>query len=103
LSRRQVHRVTAEVIGTLKVSADYRERSGDGEVRRKQDISALRIKLRGTALGTPEGDDEKFALLGLTDGIEVALEPTTRLPLQLSGTAPYLGRVIMRLQSATLR
>jgi hypothetical protein len=102
-SRRQVHRVTAEVLGTTRVRTDYRERRAGAEVRKKHDIQALRIKRWGETLGPAGEEDDKFALLGLTDGIELAVDPATRLPLQLSGDAPYLGHVTLRLKSATLR
>ena len=58
------------------------------------------------AFGAPwvadEADDEPFQFLGLSGSIEVALDPATRMPLTISGTAPYVGRVTFRLRAATL-
>jgi len=101
-SRRQVHRVTATVAGDTTVAADFQERGAAGATRRKGKLPALRVKLASAPVGTPD-DDDPFALLGMTGGIEVALDPASRVPLQLSGDAPYLGKVTFRLKAATLR
>ncbi len=103
-SRRHLHRVSAEVTGTFSVPVDYRERRGGSVTVRKTKLPALRIHLRGEAWPGGAGqDDEPFELLGLSGGIDIALDPVTRVPLQLSGAAPYVGQVTFRLKAATLR
>jgi hypothetical protein len=102
-SRRQLHQVRAELTSTTTVNVDYRERHGSDSARHKSKVSALRVVVSGTTLGSTDDDDDRFSLLGLSDGIELALDPVTRAPLQLSGSAPYIGRVTFRLKSVTLR
>lgn len=102
-SRRRVHRVTATVGAPMTVAAEYAERR-DGRVTvRKGKLPALRVQLASAPVGAPAGDDDQFALLGMTGGIEMALDPATRVPLQLSGDAPYVGKVTFRLKAAALR
>lgn len=101
-SRREVHRVTATVAGDTTVAADFQERREGAATRRKGKLPALRVRLSSAPVGTPD-DDDQFALLGMTGGIEVALDPASRVPLQLSGDAPYVGKVTFRLKAATLR
>ncbi len=103
-SRRRMHKVRAEYAGATAVNADFRQFAGGSESRRKGKLPAWRIVVSGTTTATPgDDDDDRFTLLGLNDGIELALDPTTRLPLQLSGDAPVVGRVTFRLKSTTLR
>jgi hypothetical protein len=103
-SRRRMHEVRAEYVSATAVNADFRQLAGAGESRRKGKVPAWRIVVSGTTVAEPGGDDDdRFTLLGLTDGIELALDPVTRLPLQLTGDAPIVGRVTFRLKSATLR
>lgn len=101
-SRRRLHRVSAELRGTVETSVDYRARRGSAVTRERQRIQALRIELRGAPWVADEADDEPFQFLGLSGSIEVALDPATRMPLTISGTAPYVGRVTFRLRAATL-
>ncbi len=103
-SRRRMHNVRAEYAGATTVNADFRQFVGSAESRRKAKLPAWRIVINGTTTAEPGDDDEdRFTLLGLSDGIVLALDPSTRLPLQLSGNAPIVGRVTFRLKSATLR
>lgn len=102
-SRRRLHRVSLEVKGSTKVTVDFREQRAGRVERRRGEIEALKIELRGQPLDdTPGSDDEPFQFLGLSGAIEIALDPVTRLPLQISGNAPYVGRVAFRLRTATL-
>lgn len=103
-SRRELHLVTAEARDNITLKVDFTQRQDGRVIRRKQSLPALRISLRGSLFRDADGsDDDPFRLMGLTDGIEVALDPATRMPLQVSGSMPYLGKVTFRLTSATLR
>jgi hypothetical protein len=102
-SRRRIHQVRAELSGNTLVSVDYRQRAAGAESRRKEKATALRIVLSGTSVNEAGDDDERFSLLGLSDSIELALDPATRAPLQLTGSAPLVGRVTFRLKTLTLR
>lgn len=102
-SRRRLHRVSLELKGNTAVTVDYREQRPGRVERRRGEIEALKVELRGQPVDEGSGkDDEPFQFLGLSGAIEVALDPVTRLPLQISGTAPYVGRVAFRLRAATL-
>ncbi len=102
-SRRNLHLVTAEVRSPVDLKVDFNERRGARITQRRQNIQALRISLRGSLLQGGSGEeDEPFKLMGLSDDIEVALDPVTRMPLQISGSMPYVGKVVFRLKSAAL-
>lgn len=102
-SRRRVHRVTATVGAPMTVAVDYAERREGRVATRKGRLPALRVQLASAPVGVQAEDDDQFALLGMTGGIEMALDPATRVPLQLAGDAPYVGKVTFRLKAAALR
>ena len=86
----------------IEASVRFVESLGRHPRVRKGKLPALRVRLASAPVGA-QADDDQFALLGMTGGIEVALDPATRVPLQLSGDAPYVGKVTFRLKAAALR
>lgn len=102
-SRRRLHRVNLDLTGRTAVTVDFREQRAGRVERRRGTIDALKIELHGEPIEeAADKGDEPFKFLGLSGAIEIALDPVTRLPLQISGTAPYVGRVALRLRAATL-
>lgn len=101
-SRRQVHRVTAEVTGERQVQVDFTETDAGATRRRRGDIGVLVVRVRGAALDPADGD-ESFELLGLRGDLELLLEPRQRLPLALRGRIKVLGDVTVELRAAVLR
>jgi hypothetical protein len=102
-SRRNVHRVTLEVTGTRRLDVDFEERSPAGYRRRRGQMQALQLRMRGAPLEAPAGDDEQFELLGLHGDLELALDPQSRAPLELRGRVKIAGQVTVRLRRAVLR
>jgi hypothetical protein len=101
-SRRNVNRVIVEVVGSRKVDVDFEEQGPAGKRRRDGRIEALLLHLRGAPL-VPGDDDEDFELLGLRGDLELALDPRTRVPLELRGKVKIAGQVTVRLRRAVLR
>ena len=99
--RRQVFRVIVEVAAPHSLNINYLEHSPSGTVRRKSEVTPLRLLVRGEGLN-PD-DDQEFQLLGLQGDIELYLQPETRLPLQLNGKIKILGKVKFRLRETRLR
>jgi hypothetical protein len=103
-SRKRVNRVLAEVIGNRAVTVDFREKdAAGGEQRRRGQVNALRLRIRGSPLTPSNDDDEQFELLGLSGDLDVLLDPQTRAPLELHGRIKIAGPVTVRLRRAVLR
>jgi hypothetical protein len=101
-ARGDAYRVIMEVTPPTEINVNYRETSAADSLDRNENISALRILIRGEPIDGSDSDDE-FELLGLKGDIELLLDPESRLPLTLSGKVKIMGHVIFRLKSATLR
>ena len=102
-SRKRVNRVVAEVIGTRTVQVDFIEKSASGEHRRRGDLNALRLRVRGSPLTPVKDEDEEFELLGLRGDLDLMLDPQTRAPVELRGNIKYAGQVTVHLRRAVLR
>lgn len=60
----------------------------------------LRVRIDASHLG-PESDPDDLALLGMQGDLEVLVDSHWRVPLVLSGRAPGVGRVSLKLQRLT--
>ncbi len=63
-------------------------------------VAAHRIELLVSPLSEPERPD--FALLGLSGSVALLVARDSRLPLRVTGSAPWLGEVHIDLRSARL-
>jgi hypothetical protein len=105
--RRDTQIVHVEVLKPRAIDVNHVEVWPGGAVERRGQTRPLRLSVRGRPVidpsGKPAGDrDEDFELLGLRGNIELALDAETRTPLMLSGNAPVLGKVNLRLAEVHL-
>jgi hypothetical protein len=90
-----VYRIEAEVLSPDRVTFDYRRAGGPEDGRAKGKLDAIRVAIRGRPL---TGDDDgELTLLGMRD-VELLLDPTTRVPLELRGRVAVFGGVTFELQ-----
>ncbi len=73
-----------------------------GKLKCKGTAPAIRIDVDGTPLDPQESSDG-FEFLGLEEDIAIFVEPESRLVLEVSGKAPVVGRLTIRLKEARLR
>ena len=85
-----------------RVNADYESVSESGSSRVRGSVDALRISLDAQHLD-PDSREEDLEIMGLVGDVEMVLERAHRLPLELSGRMPYVGKVTVRLGKAKLR
>lgn len=93
--------LTAEGLTDLKV--DYVVRTGEGERTIDGDVKVLKISLspRPSSDGSEE---DTLEFLGLEGDVEIYLDTTNRLPVQVDGRLPgLLGHVEIKLREAVLR
>jgi hypothetical protein len=94
------YRVRLSVAGKEKVEVDYS--LGGGLQRVKGERTAIVVGLQVDPVGTPQGDPE-FSLLGLDSQISILLDEQSRLPLQVRGRAPRIGKTYINLVAADIR
>jgi len=101
--KRQLHRVRLSADGLQSLKVNYLEKKQDAEVTKQAKVDALKIALQAQPLDTDLDDMENFSFLGLRKNIAIFLDPTSRLPLQISGKLPKLGTVHLKLSAVMLR
>lgn len=93
--------VELEVEGMDQLKTDYTEVSGSGERRVNGRVDALRLSIDSRQLG-PNSEEGDFEFLGLRGDVEMWIDSTTRVPLQVSGRVPVAGKANVRLRRAVI-
>jgi len=101
-ARRHVNRVVMELAARRPMRVDYTLRRGEVGERRRGEVNALVLHIRGSPLGAGADDREDFELLGLRGDLELLLDPDGHIPLQLRGNVKILGNITIRLREAVL-
>ena len=93
------YRVRLVAAGEEVVDVDYSLAGGSQRVRGKR--TAALVRLEADPAGTLQ-DPPDLTLMGLVGEISIALDKQTRLPLQIRGLAPRLGKTNISLTAAEL-
>lgn len=101
--KQQLHRVRLRVQGSENLEVDYSEKRGQGKVRKKEKVDALRVTLEAEPMVSDMKKAENFSFLGMHKDIAIAIDPELRIPLQVSGVIPTIGKVKLNLREVTLR
>lgn len=91
LSSHQIYTVEITVAGRERLEVDHVVRSTDGERRVQGLLETLRLVVHPRLADGKKGDDFKF--LGIEGDVELHLDPQTRALVQISGKAPYAGKL----------
>ncbi len=94
--------VTIRAIELRRVAVDFERIHTCGGEAVRGPMEALRLTLETRALA-PSGGAREIELAGLRGRIEILLARESRLPLEISGSVPYAGRVVIRLARAHCR
>ncbi len=101
LVQTHVERVTLRVDRVATVALDFQERSGSAVREVHEQLSALRLVAQSRPVDP--SSESAFRIFGLGGDVELVWDPIRRLPVEISGSVKVLGRVHVRLVSATLR
>ena len=77
---------------------DFMLTGPNGSRRCKGKLSAIRIGIEGQPVDPTL--DTKFEFLGLEEDIAIYIEPQTRIILEVSGKAPIVGHLVIRVKEA---
>jgi hypothetical protein len=95
--KRQLHRVSLQQEGTFPVSVSFIEKRQQGEIRKEERDNAIKIEVKAEPMKSDLNEVENFSFLGLHQDISIYIDPTTRLPVQVSGIIPTLGKAELKL------
>ena len=102
-NKKQLHQVQMHRAGVNRIKVDFRAKSGEREVRRKEEIQALKLAFKTRSLAEPNEEPEPFSFLGLQGDFDLYIDKASRIPIQVSGKISKFGKVDIRLQKAELR
>jgi hypothetical protein len=100
--KRQLHRVDLSANGLQSLEVNYLEKKQDTQVAKQGKVDALKLTLQTQPLDTDLDDVENFSFLGLRKDIAIFIDPTSKLPLQISGKLPKLGTMHLKLSEVEL-
>jgi hypothetical protein len=97
--RKQLHEVTVEVEEHRSLKVSYVEKDRRKEIQRQGKTDAVRISFKPRALAPQGKKPEEFSFMGLKGDFEVYIDPVSRVPLQVSGQIPRIGKIHIRLHT----
>ena len=89
--KRQLHQVQLRQHGRHPLDVNYIEKNPQTEVRKKATINALAFAMTAKPMESNLRVVENFSFLGLRKDIMIFIDPTSGLPLQISGIIPAAG------------
>lgn len=101
--KRQLFEVQLKSAGLHTVKIDFVEKKHQKEHRRQGKIKAQKIMLQTRPLESSLEKVENFSFLGFIKNIAFYIDPASRLPIQVSGEIPTVGKATLKLQEVQLR
>ena len=97
-SRGKLVPIALEVLGREELKVDYEAVRGDETTEHRGPMMALRVRIAEGG-----GGDGDFRFLGLKDGIEIWLDPASRVPVLVRGRMSFFGRVDVVLKQVEMK
>lgn len=97
-SDKTLHHVELKPRGTVSLDVDYATNSDGRQRRHRGRVEVERVVLQARPVDPGSGDDFKF--LGLEGDVEIFLDG--RIPVEVAGRFPGLGRIRIKLVAADL-
>jgi hypothetical protein len=101
--RRQLFHVRLKPEGIHSLKVDFIEKRQQGELRRQDEVKALKIGLEIQPLASDLEKVEDFSFLGFQENIAIFIDPVAGLPIQISGIISKVGNVTIKLNEVRLR
>ncbi len=101
-SRKSVIPLEIAARGSQRLTVDYAEASARAERRRTEEITVTEIGIQVPELDA-KGEKTDFKLLGLGGDVAIYLEEASRIPVQVSGRIPGLGKIDVKLIEVDLK
>lgn len=102
-NKKALHTAAWEPAGSVELQVDYRTTGGNSPSRVNGRVAARRVVLKTRAAYGAGRKPDPFEVFEMTGDIEIWLDESSGLPLQISGQVSGIGTVSFVLKEATLR
>ena len=99
--KEHINQVEIVLQGTKEIQTEYVAHTKNGKKRVRETVNALRLSIQSEPVNK-NIDKEEFVFLGVKGDISLYIHPKTRIPLQVSGDADYIGQTDITLSRAVL-
>ncbi len=99
-SRDQLVRVKISVAATRQIELDFDEHTSGSSRAIKETVAGLELTVTGSRFGHDAGKGD-LEFVGFRGAVRILLDPTRRVPVEISGSVPMAGTVTVRLQDVT--
>ena len=101
-NKKQLHlvRVQADKYQSMKIN--YLEKSLHQETRKKGKAEVLKIFISSRSLAAQGSKAEPFSFLGLKGDFDIFIDTVSKIPVQISGKIPGIGKVDIKLGEAQI-
>jgi hypothetical protein len=96
--KRQLHRVQLRKSGIHSIAVNYIEETTRSVARKEITMKALKIEITARPMEPVPKLAENFSFLGFHKDISIYINPTSRLPVQVSGIIPTVGKAHLKLR-----
>jgi hypothetical protein len=100
--KEHINQVEIVLQGTEEIETEYVVHTKDGKKRIRETVDALRLSIQSEPVNKNIPKKE-FVFLGVKGDISLYIHPKSRIPLQVSGKADYIGQTDITLSRAVLR
>ena len=101
--KKQLHHVQVRAEKYQRLKVNYHETSQAKTIRRNGKAEALKISFMPRSLFPDQTKVEPFSFLGLKGNFDIFIDKSSKIPLQVSGKIPGLGKVNIRLDKIELK
>ena len=101
--KRQLHRVQLRQEGTLSLKINYIDKSRQVETQKEGTVNVQKIAISAQPIETDSEEVENFSFLGLQEDISIYVDCRTRLPIQVNGIIPTIGKADLKLDKVQLK
>jgi hypothetical protein len=103
-NKKQLHNLQVRERGLQRLKMSYKEVFALNKVINKEGkFKTFKISMRSRPLVAENETAEAFSFLGLKGEIEFFLDPVSRIPVQICGRIPYVGRLEFKLNKVWMR
>lgn len=99
--KEHINKVELVLEGTEEIETEYMAHNQNGKKRMHETVNALRISIKSEP-ANKNIPKKEFVFLGVKGDISMYIHPESRIPLQVSGKADYIGHTDITLSRAVL-
>ncbi len=101
-NKQTLYRARLSAAALQPLAVDYAEIGPESRNDIERDITARKIRLEARSSGAGDFEPDPFEFFEMPGDIEIFLDESSRIPVQVVGNVPGLGRIVFTLSEVTL-